>query len=264
VYRIGELARRTGTTSDLLRIWERRYGLLKPDRTAGGFRVYSEDDAARVTAMRAGMERGLAAAESARLALAEARRPDLLDSLLAFDEEAAQTALDDAFGRLTIEGALERVVLPALRAIGDGWARGRVSVAQEHFAANLVRGRLLALARRWDQGLGPRVLLACAPGDQHDLPLIAFGLALRGRGFRIVFLGADTPVEVVGETARDQAPDLIVLASAVPRPELASEALREVAALAPLVLAGAWPPVDLDVRRVEGDPVAVAARIAVG
>jgi DNA-binding transcriptional MerR regulator len=262
VFRIGELARRTGTTADLLRVWERRYGLLRPERTPGGFRLYSEADARRVQRMRAALARGLAAAEAARFALGEADEPpDLLPALLRFDEEAAHSVLDDLFARLSVEAVLSDVLLPSLRAIGEGWERGEVTVAQEHFAANLVRGRLLALTRRWDQGIGPRALLACAPGDTHDLPLISFGLALHRRGWRVLFLGADTPLDVVVETAAEERPALVVLSSVRPRPELADPRLSEVAALAPLALAGRWPDVPVSALRLEGDPVELAASL---
>jgi methanogenic corrinoid protein MtbC1 len=262
VYRIGELARRTGTSEDLLRAWERRYGLLRPARTPGGFRVYTEADATRVGRMQAALHEGLAAAEAARAALVEEPAPGLLDALLAFDDERAHAVLDDAFDRLSVEAVIADVALPALRAIGDGWAAGEISVGQEHFAANLIRGRLLSLARRWDQGIGPRAVLACAAGDLHDLPLVCFGLALRRRGWRILFLGADTPFDVVAETAAAEAPDLVVLSSAQARPELDDERLVAISALAPLVLAGAWPEVSATATRLLGDPVALAARVS--
>jgi DNA-binding transcriptional MerR regulator len=262
MYRIGELARRTGASADLLRAWERRYGLLRPERTAGGFRVYTDADVTRVGRMRSGLDSGLAAAEAARLALDDAVAPDLLAALLAFDDERAHASLDDAVARLSVEAVLADLVLPAFRAIGDGWAAGSVSVAQEHYAANLVRARLLGLARRWDQGVGPRALLACAPGDLHDLPLICFGLALRQRGWRILFLGADTPLEVVAETAALERPDVVVLASAIERPELDDPRLGEIAASAPLTLAGQWPEGTVSARRVAGDPVELAATVS--
>jgi DNA-binding transcriptional MerR regulator len=262
MYRIGELARRTGTTADLLRAWERRYDLLRPERTTGGFRVYSEEDAARVERMRSGLDRGLAAAEAARFALTETPEPRLLDALLAFSDDRAQAILDEAFARLSLEATLADVVLPALREIGSGWDNGSVSIAQEHYAANLIRARLLGLARGWDRGVGPRALLACAPGDLHDLPLICFGLALRARGWRILFLGADTPFDVVAETAASETPDLVVLASAQSRHEVDEDALARIAAAAPLALAGLWPETAAEVIRLEGDPVALAARVS--
>ena len=86
-----------------------------------------------------------------------------------------------------------------------------MSVAQEHFASALLRGRLLGLARGWGNAGSPLALLACVPGDQHDLGLICFGLALRRHGWRITYLGPDTPLDTVGETARLLGPALVVL-----------------------------------------------------
>jgi hypothetical protein len=73
--------------------------------------------------------------------------------------------------------------------------------------------RLLGLARGWDRGAGPRALLACAPSEQHDLGLIALGVALRARGWRITYLGQDTPLETLAESARS----LGLLAGNIPR-----------------------------------------------
>jgi len=248
--RIGELSRRVGVPVESLRAWERRYGLLSPSRTQGGFRLYGEDDLARVLAMRANLERGLSAAEAARLALAEdaaTETPapvrdasDLAQALDRFDEAGAQAALDGLFSALTLDVVLREVLLPYLRELGERWERGEASVAQEHFASNLLRGRLTALARSWDRGSGPRALLACAEGELHDLPLLCFGLALRGRGWRISYLGADTPVVSVVEAARTLAPQAVVVSGTISSAfdEVAGR-LREVALHAPLYLSGA-------------------------
>jgi DNA-binding transcriptional MerR regulator len=264
MYRIGELARRTGTTVDLLRAWERRYGLLRPERTEGGFRLYGDEDATRVERMRTGLAGGLAAAEAARAALIPSDRDEeLLPALLAFDSEQAHDLLDNLLSRLSVAAVLRDVIQPTLREIGDRWERGEVSVAQEHFAAHLLRGRLLALASRWDQGVGPRALLACAPGELHDLPLVMFGLALRERGWRILFLGADTPLEVVASTASAEKSDLVVLASARLREPAPVEELSAIAAASRLALAGRWPIVDVPALRLEGDAVELAASLDV-
>ena len=109
---------------------------------------------------------------------------------------------------------LDGVVLPLLHELGDGWERGEISIAQEHFASNLLRGRLLGLARGWDRGSGPRAVLACPPGERHDLGLVIFGLALREHGWRITFLGADTPPETVVDTGAGRTTAAVVLALA--------------------------------------------------
>lgn len=249
--RIGELSRRVGVSVELLRAWERRYGLLAPERTRGGFRLYSDDDVSRVLRMRANLDRGLAAAEAARLvvtdggglsarAMADASAA-LAVALDAFDDAGAQAAFDRLLSAFTVDVVLEEALLPYLRDLGERWERGETSVAQEHFASNLLRGRLVALSRGWDRGDGSRALLACVEGEQHDLPLVAFGLLLRSDGWRICYLGASTPIASVVETARALEPSAIVLSGTVSGAfgELSPRQLRAVGRIAPLFLAGA-------------------------
>ena len=204
--RIGELSRRTGTSVDLLRAWEKRYGLLEPDRSEGGFRLYSDEDVGRVRAMQAHLAAGLAAPEAARRALENGRGPEtdgvqlvaqsrreLADALAGFSEGRANAVLDRLLAALSVDAVLAEVVLPYLHELGEAWERGEASIAQEHFASNVLRGRLLGLGRGWGEGSGPHALLACPPREQHDLGLIAFGLALRNRGWRITYLGPGHP-----------------------------------------------------------------------
>ena len=274
--RIGELSRRTGVSTDLLRAWERRYGLLRPARTEGGFRLYAEDDVRRVEAMRNHLAQGLSAAQAARVALTDrpsgaalVGRPGaaLADRLALFDEAGAHALLESLLGSLTLETVLREAVLPALATIGDRWERGEVSVAQEHFASALLRGRLLGLARRWSAGGGPHALLACPPGELHDLGLIAFGLALRGEGWRITYLGPDTPVETIADAAGAVDADVVVVAATLP--EHIDAARVRLAALATgrrLALAGpgATEPAAaaIGADHLDGDPVAAAAAVA--
>jgi DNA-binding transcriptional MerR regulator len=223
-FRIGELSRRSGVSPDLLRAWERRYGLLSPTRSTGGLRLYSEGDLRRVRAMQEQLAAGVAAAEAAsaaadQVSLAETRpdaslgRHELDAALLGFDDARAHAVFDSLLASFSLDTVLGDVVIPCLRDLGERWERGDVSVAQEHFASAVLRGRLLGLARGWGQGLGPRALLACAPGEQHDLGLIVFGLALRGRGWRILYLGPDTPLESLREAARSARPDAVVVSA---------------------------------------------------
>ncbi len=225
--RIGELSRRSGVSPELLRAWERRYGLLRPGRSEGGLRLYSAGDLERVRLMRQHMTRGLAAREAAALVAGAPdpaprspspvfdpvlARADLQRTLEAFDEPGGQGVLDELLAVATIDALLVDVLLPYLYELGARWEHGEVTVAQEHFATNLLRGRLLGLARGWGRGTGRLALLACPPAERHDLGLIAFGLALRERGWRITYLGSDTPIESIAETARAIEPALLVLA----------------------------------------------------
>lgn len=225
--RIGELSRRTGVSNELLRAWERRYGLLQPARTQGGYRLYSPEDERRVAAMRAHLERGLSAAEAARLAIDEStygapapatpvlRRgvEQLRATLDGLDEAGAHAAFDRLLAELSVETVLREAVLPYLRELGQRWERGEITVGQEHFASGILRGRLLGLARGWGEGTGLHAMLACAPGEHHELGLIAFGLALRNRSWRITYLGPDTPLDTIGEVAEALRPNAVVIAA---------------------------------------------------
>jgi methanogenic corrinoid protein MtbC1 len=262
---------------ELLRAWERRYGLLEPTRSTGGLRLYSAADLDRVRAMQQHLAEGLAAAEAAALAAAAepradqavafspaAARRDLDVSLSAFDEARAHAVLDELLSTATLDSILSDVLIPFLRELGKRWERGEITVAQEHFASSILRGRLLGLARGWDRGIGPRVLLSCAPREQHDLGLVAFGLALRARGFRILYLGADTPIESVAQTARAAHPHAVVVSavSAERFKEIAG-ALRELAAEYPVYLGGAGATtVGGEFPTLTGDPVEEADRFA--
>jgi MerR family transcriptional regulator, light-induced transcriptional regulator len=293
--RIGELARRTGASPELLRAWERRYGLLRPTRSQGGFRLYTAADEERIRRMREYLARGVAAAEAARLAVdaetpgpgAETTTPtvlvpettpqttattppplqaaarELAAALDRFDEEQAHTVLDRLLAAYRIETILRDLLIPYLHDLGERWARGEVSVAQEHFASNLLRGRLLGLARGWGQGHGPTAVLACLPGEQHDLGLIAFGITLYRRGWRIIYLGPDTPLATIGQATERIAPELVVLAGTVPEPVAAhADAIADLAHQTTVVLGGAGATEELATRTgarlLQQDPVSAA------
>lgn len=284
--RIGELSRRTGISPELLRAWERRYDLLHPTRSPGGLRLYSLDDLERVSLMSRHIADGLAAREAAELASrailggtsaatgdppavtfdVQRARTELARAVEAFDEPAAQAIIDGLFSAATIDAVLAEVVVPFLRDVGDRWQHGDLSVAHEHFASNVLRGRLLGLGRGWGAGSGRRALLACPAGERHDLGLVCFGLALRARGWRIDFLGADTPTESILRATHALDPALLAVSATAA--ELLTPMLGELAALArgrTVVVAGAGAPrIDPPdgVVALTGDPVAEAARVS--
>jgi MerR family transcriptional regulator, light-induced transcriptional regulator len=285
--RIGELARRTGVSPELLRAWERRYGLLRPTRSQGGFRLYTAADEARIHRMRDYLARGLAAAEAARLAVdgeavavppevetttapspppLQAAARELTVALDRFQEEQAHAVLDRLLAAYRLETILRDLLIPYLHDLGERWARGEVSVAQEHFAANLLRGRLLGLARGWGQGHGPAAVLACLPGEQHDLGLLAFGITLQRQGWRIIYLGPDTPIATIHHAVGSIAPDLVVLTATVPEPFAAhADAIADLARHTAVALGGAGATAELATRTgarwLDADPVTAAERL---
>ena len=281
VVRIGELSRRVGVSDHVLRAWETRYGLLRPTRSAGGFRLYSAADERRVRRMRRLMSGGLSAAEAAHAVAEESAAVplsrdaeidaipsggigqdivSLRQALDAFDEPAAQTALDRLLSGLSVPTVLRDIVLPYLHELGQRWEQGTVSVAQEHFASNVIRGRLAGLARGWGAGTGPKAVLACPPDEMHDLSLMAFGIVLNRLGWNVTYLGINTPVSELAQTVDATRPDLVVLAATVSARFEAIEAeLRELGRHSPLALAGAGASLalaeDAGARFLAGDPV---------
>ena len=246
MYTIRQAAARTGLNVPTIRAWERRYGVVRPSRTAAGYRLYDDDAIARLLAMRRlvdgdgwrpsqAAERVIAARDSADLAALgrEPDRPtatdamserdvstgtaaDLIDAFRTaarlFDIPAIEDVLDDAFAAQRFEGAMRDVVFPALRAVGDGWSSGEIDVAAEHAASETVRRRLSQLYEAAGLSVaGPTVLVGLPPGSYHEIGAFAFAVAARRAGLGVLYLGADVPLESWLRTARETEAPLVVL-----------------------------------------------------
>ena len=238
VLRIGEVARRTGVTVSTLRAWERRYELLDPHRTDGGHRLYAEQDVRRVRAMQQLLDQGWSASAAARevrssgatitplraVAGNAAGVPGtpadelverLKGSLDEFDSLASNRVLDDTLARLDVAAALEQVVFPVLRWIGDGWEDDPRAIAREHFASNALRPRLLRMIQ--SGGVGQRIAVAAAPPDEeHDLGLLGASAVLGQAGWSVRYLGAKTPRVVLEQAVVDAGAQVALVASAYP------------------------------------------------
>jgi len=260
---------------------------LEPARSAGGYRLYSENDESRVRRMQAHLADGLAAAQAARAAITEepsegisanvadavaqaclADRADALRQALdELDEPGAQAVLDRLLADFTVETVLRDVLLPYLHELGERWEHGAVSIAQEHFAVHVVRGRMTGLARGWGRGRGPQALMACPPGELHDLALLSFSIVLSRSGWRVGYLGVNTPIHDLIQMATDLRPSLVVLAATTPEHFAAVvPELLQLTDLAPLAVAGAGATEDLahdiGARLLTGSPVTAAEQLA--
>jgi DNA-binding transcriptional MerR regulator len=200
---IAALSRRTGVAPDTLRKWEQRYAILQPERTAGGQRRYTERDVARVEWLRARLAEGYRIGEAARLLGSSdepaGKRPaDHVRAILAAAEadDVAQVGvrLDQAFALYKLEVVLAEVIEPTLREVGARWQARKLTVAQEHVVSQAVRARLGHVLGDAGGGVRGTVVLACAPGERHELGLMSVGIALRNDGWQVAYVGADTPV----------------------------------------------------------------------
>jgi MerR family transcriptional regulator, light-induced transcriptional regulator len=193
----------------------------------------------------------------------QAAARELAGALDRFDEEQAHAVLDRLLAAYRVETVLRDLLVPYLHDLGERWARGEVSVAQEHFAAHLLRGRLFGLARGWGQGRGLVAILACLPGEQHDLGLIICGITLYRLGWRILYLGPDTPIATIRQATESLGPDLVVLSGTVPAPIAAhADAIADVARQTTVALGGAGATAELATRvgalLLDQDPVTAA------
>ena len=258
--RIGELAARVGVSTHVLRAWEKRYGLLRPVRSSARYRLYGPSDELRVRELLRLRGEGASTAEAAARVLsadraaglaargdaapgqpvaAEPLVADLLAAVTTLDEVEGHATLDTAIAALSLESLITDVVLPFLGELGAQWETGALTVAHEHFASNLVRRRLSALSLTWGAGTGPVAVLACPAGEQHDLALMCFGLLLGQAGWRVRYLGPDTPVPALASATRIIDADVVVLASRRASSLLAYwRGLARLAADYPVCLAG--------------------------
>ena len=226
---IAALARRTGVGADTLRKWEQRYGVLRPGRTSGGQRRYSDLDVARVEWLKARLGEGYRIGEAAELlggagaeapASPRALRASLLDAIERSEPAALERLLDQTFATLALERALSAVVQPVLERVGEAWQSGGLSVAQEHLISQSVRGRLQRLLTVGGGDARGTVVLACAPGELHDLGLLMLAVLLCADGWRVAYLGQDTPAAEAVDLARAVDADVVAL-SATMREHLA-------------------------------------------
>lgn len=252
MYTIKHAAELTGVPVATLRAWERRYGVVTPQRTGGGYRLYDDDAVDRLRAMRdlvgagwaprqaadevaqrsAGREQpapvrapdaltalpGDAAPAAGEPGVAEGGHSDLVAACRTLDPPQVAAVLDERFARGSYEAVVDDWLMPALAAVGDAWEHGEVSTAAEHLVAHAVLRRLATAYEAAGTGIrGPRVLIGLPPGGRHELGSLAFAVAARRAGLAVTYVGADLPLDSWLDAVAQVRPHAIVLA--VPRAE---------------------------------------------
>lgn len=227
-YTVTEVEERTKVAASTLRQWERRYGFPLPERSEAGYRLYSDRDLEQIVAMKRYIDDGVPASRAAELVqkvpvASEGPRPvaqlteELVAALESFDELRAEVVLSEAFALHPVETVLLDVVRPAMIAIGEDWHRGTIRTTTEHFASNYVQARLRSLLTLVGPERGKRrVVVACAPGERHEIGALILAVLLRRAGYRTVFLGADTPAEDLSDLLLHFQPDALLLSALLP------------------------------------------------
>lgn len=236
-YRINVAAEMSGVSEGLIRAWERRYGALKPKRTASGYRAYTELDIEVLKRLKQLTSEGVSIAEAVRLLGAvrkqarealeaadvprrapqaeqlERWRQEVLVAAERLDQQAIERALDEAMASLPPVAFFEEVLVPLQREVGERWHRGVLTVAEEHLVTQAARQRVLALLHWAPRRAKRHVVAACLPKEDHELGLMGAALRFRHDGWRVTFLGARTPVEHLARVVRVVKPDLVALSA---------------------------------------------------
>lgn len=279
VYPIRTISNLTGVNAVTLRAWERRYGLIRPKRTPKGHRLYTERDLERIRQVLELLDQGVAISQAGQLLDQPARprattadetgHPDvwqqyqsrMLSALEHFDEAALDGAYNDALSLYPVELVNTRLIAPLLRLLGQRWKTTPGGVAEEHFFSVYLRNKLGARIHHLNaRRKGQLLLVACLPGEQHEVGMLMFALAAVSHGYQVLVLGANLPLDQIPVVLERRRCDAVVLSgSARPARGLFAEQLEALVRTAsvPVFVGGA-------VAERHQDEIEAAGAIALG
>lgn len=225
LYPIGTVSALTGVNSVTLRAWERRYGLLNPTRTASGHRLYTQADIELIKSILQLLDEGIAISRVAN-AMQQTQHPEteaanqpwqryqqqMLTAVCEFDEATLENIYNETMSLYPVDVVTRQLLLPLLELLGQRWQHETAGIAEEHFFSLFLRNKLGARFHHRNQlNTGPRLIAACLPGEQHEFGLLLFSLAAHARGYRIILLGADMPLQQLPEVVKRTQVDGIAL-----------------------------------------------------
>ena len=223
------LSERTGVAATTLRAWEKRYGLLKPARTPKGHRFYTEEDVRLVGTVVALLQQGSSISEAVRQLkmgeigssdTAEAVLPDqwgplrqrLLHAVEGFNEAQLEQVYNEALSIYPFDLVTENLIWPVMESLGERWSQREAGIGEEHFFSAYLRNKLGArLHHESSRTQGKRLLVACLPGEYHELGALLFSLAALARGYRVLYLGASFPFAQLNPVVKKSKATAIIL-----------------------------------------------------
>lgn len=253
-HRIHRVAKLTGLSKDVIRVWERRFGLVKPSRSSNRYRGYSDEEVALLRYVKAQMEQGATIGSLAveghdalvarmRIATpvsAEEQKPherlldDLVGSLDPLDKAGFERRLNGAVAVIPFEEAVQRILLPLQRRVGELWHQGRLNIAVEHYVTKIIQQKLFSVMNQLSVNeFGPRILIACPEGETHEIGAQAVAYIAAIKGCHVYYLGPNLPSADLVTFCETIKPDLVLLSLTEVRPEaLALQQLKELELLA--------------------------------
>ncbi len=229
VFPIRTVSTITGVNPVTLRAWERRYGLIRPRRTKKGHRLYTHQDIELINQVVGLLDKGVAISQvrttlKNRVGVARSTeaepwqtyRERIIAAVTKFDENAIEESYNDALSLYPVDIVTRQLLLPLLKDLGDRWESAEGSVAEEHFFGVYLRNKLGARFHHRNRDTnGPRLLLACMPGELHEIGLLLLALSAHDRGYRLVLLGPNMPLGELANAAKRSGSDAIVLSGSI-------------------------------------------------
>jgi len=233
-YRIKTVASMTGLSTHVIRKWEERYHLVHPQRGPNGYRLFTEDDVQFLLYLKTQLTHGETIGQLAESGESQLRQtmkdisynfsslpnqfqPEarhLIHAALNQDNEAIQRTIAKWMLQLGLEKALLDILFPLLRSIGELWHQGGISISAENGVSRMVRQQLINAVRQ-DSSMGQeQALIACVPGDYHEIAPLTATLLLQKRGWHATYLGPNVSVEILEMALRRRQPDFLILSSA--------------------------------------------------
>lgn len=235
LYPMRVVSRLTGLSADTIRVWERRYGAVDPDRTDGNKRRYSGVHVRRLVLLRRATELGHSIGQIVQLPDAELRRligessPDLgsqvslyaaivedyLKAILEYDVQRAESILTRTAAILPPMTLTLEVIVPLMRRVGEAWNAEQLRISHEHIISGQLRSLLGTLMRHEQPASGaPRIIVATPPGHLHEFGAIIGAFMAAGRGFEPIYLGTHMPFEEIADAAEQSGSTLVLLSIA--------------------------------------------------
>ena len=264
MYRIHRFSKLTGLTTHVIRAWERRYGLVTPVRGANRYRLYNDEDVRLFRYLKSQVDQGTSIGELAEIGreklLEQIQREfvaapvepppserliaDLTQALHEHDRVGFERKLNGALAVIPFEEALHRFLLPFQEHIGQLWHDGKLGVAQEHYASNLIKQKIFSAINQLRMvEEGPHIVVACPSQEWHEISALTAGYLCAARGCRLHYLGANLPIPELANFCAHIRPSYVLLSMTVDRPlaelkNIIHELVTQVSPVAPVGVGG--------------------------
>ncbi|QGG48507.1 MerR family transcriptional regulator [Heliorestis convoluta] len=227
-YNIKAVENMTGVAAGTLRVWEQRYQVIRPERNRAGYRVYSQEDVQTIQWLAQQVKNGVTIGQAVKMLhqrdnllpispimdmgkdIVDDIKDRIIKALDDYDEQSAGFALEEALSLFSMERVSLDIILPILHNLGDRWSKQEITVAQEHFSSNFFRARLGTMLSALPSNREmPIVMTGCIAEEQHELGLLIFSIYLRRRGFRVIYLGQNVPMEDMMQAFTELRPRIV-------------------------------------------------------